>query len=113
VSAASDARRQRRALKRAGVEYLDRVSIESSALAAAVTKGANLVDLVAYHVAGSLERLDAQGADIVAGHTVISIGAHPDYPGDVTIEAKAATRKSPAPLEDDDDESAGGMLAGD
>ena len=93
MSRSSDARRQRRAIKAAGAVLLDRVSIESDALAAAVSNGANLVDLVAFHVAGALERLDAQGADIVSGHTVVSIGRHPDFPSAVTIEAKAATMK--------------------
>ena len=93
MSRSSDARRERRALKAAGIARLDRVSIESDALAAAVENGANLVDLVAFHVAEALERLDADGADIVGGRTVVSIGAHPDHPGAVTIEAKAATLK--------------------
>lgn len=96
MSRGSEARRQRRALKAAGVEFMDRVSIDSGALAAAVTNGANLVDIIAYHVAGALGRLDEQGADIVGGRTAVTIGAHPDFPGGVTIEAKAATRKRPA-----------------
>lgn len=94
MSRASDARRQRRALKSAGVVLLDRVALESDALAAAVAKGANLIDLVALHVAEALERLDATGADIIGGRTVITIGAHPDFPGAVTIEAKAARMKA-------------------
>lgn len=94
MSRASDARRQRRALKSAGVALLDRVVIDSGALAAAVTNGANLVDLVAYHVSEALTRLDDQGGDIIAGRTVVSIGAHPDFPGGVTIEAKAGTLKT-------------------
>lgn len=97
-------------MKAAGVEFLDRVSIESDALAAAVANGANLIDLVAYHVAGALERLDEQGADIVSGTTAVTIGQHPDHPGAVTIEAKAGKRKLAA-LEDEDDESAGGLIS--
>lgn len=97
MSRASNARRrnraERRTLKAAGVAAMERMSIESDALAAAVTKGANLVDLVAFHVAEALERLDAAGADIVSGRTVVTIGEHPDYPGAVTIEAKAASMK--------------------
>lgn len=93
MSRQSGARRERRALKSAGVALLDRVSIDSAAMAAAVEKGANLVDLVAYHVSEALTRLDEQGADIVGGHTVVSIGQHPDFPGSVTIEAKAGTLK--------------------
>lgn len=96
MSRGSEARRQRRALKAAGVEFMDRVSIDSGALAAAVANGADLVDLVAYHVAEALGRLDEQGADIVGGHTAVTIGQHPDFPGGVTIEAKAATRKRSA-----------------
>lgn len=96
MSRGSEARRQRRALKSAGVAALDRVVIDSGALAAAVANGANLVDLVAYHVSEALTRLDEGGADIVGGKTVITIGAHPDFPGGVTVEAKAATMKREA-----------------
>ena len=103
MSRASDARRQRRALEGAGVEFLDRVSIDSGALAAAVTNGANVVDLVAFHVAEALERLDEQGADIIGGTTAVTIGQHPDFPGGVTIEAKAGKRKRPAAAEVDPD----------
>lgn len=97
-------------MKAAGVVLLDRVTIDDGAFAAAVTKGADLTDLVSYHIAAALGRLDMQGADIVAGHTVVSIGRHPDYPGGVTIEAKADTRKRAA-LEDGDDGSDGGLIA--
>jgi hypothetical protein len=100
VSRQSNSRRERRTLKAAGIAKLDRVSIESDALAAAVEKGADLVDLIAYHVAQALERLDADGADVVSGRTVVTIGSHPDFPGAVTIEAKAATLKRKG---DDDD----------
>lgn len=93
MSRASESRRQRRTLSKAGIAKMDRVVIDSGAFAAAVTNGANLVDLIAYHVAEALGRLDADGADIVGGKTVISIGEHPDFPGGVTIEAKAATLK--------------------
>lgn len=93
MSRASEARRQRRALKGAGVEFLDRVSIDSGALAAAESNGANAVDLIAYHVAEALGRLDEQGADIIGGTTAVTIGQHPDFHGGVTIEAKAGKRK--------------------
>lgn len=93
MSASSDSRRQRRAMKASGVEFLERVAIDEGALAAAVMNGVNLVELVSYHVATALEALDLAGADVVSGHTVVSIGEHPDFPGAVTIEAKAATRK--------------------
>lgn len=93
MSRGSDARRQRRALSKAGVAFLDRVSIDAGAVTAAVANGANLVDLIAYHISEALTRLDGQGADIVSGHTAVTIGAHPDYPGSITIEAKAGTRK--------------------
>lgn len=96
MSRGSDARRQRRALAKAGVEFMDRVSIDSGALAAAVANGANLVDLVSYHVAEALGRLDEQGADIIGGTTAVTIGQHPDFPGGVTIEAKAGKRKTAA-----------------
>ena len=100
MSRASNARRERRALARAGVELMDRVTIDDNALAAAVTKGANLVDLIAYHVALGLTRLDDAGADIVGGKTAATIGRHPDFPGGVTIEIKVDSRK-PAPVDPD------------
>lgn len=93
MSRGSEARRQRRALKSAGVAAMDRVVIDSGAFAAAVVNGASAVDLIAYHVAEALGRLDEQGADITGGRVVVSIGEHPDYPGGVTIEAKAASMK--------------------
>jgi len=104
-------------MTRAGVAKVDRVVIDSGALAAAVSNGANLVDLVAYHVAEALTHLDAEGADIIAGHTVVSIGRHPDFPGGVTVEAKAGTLKAPGEIavepvdEDDLDDSDDGLLA--
>lgn len=99
MSRSSEARRQRRALARAGVEMMDRVTIDDGALAAAVVNGANLVDLIAYHIAEGLGRLDEGGADIVGGKTVATIGRHPDFPGGVTIEIKVDSRK---PAEDPD-----------
>jgi len=99
MSRGSDARRQRRALKSAGVVLMDRVVIDSGAFAAAVANGANLVDLIAYHVGEALTRLDEQGADIVGGKTAVTIGRHPDHPGGVTIEAKAATLKRGVAIE--------------
>jgi hypothetical protein len=113
MSRASESRRQRRALRQAGVALLDRVVIDSGALAAAVTKGADVVDLVALHVATALERLHAQGGDVL-GHTVVTIGAHPDFPGGVTIEVKVASKRAGyvrPPLEDGDDASDGGIVA--
>jgi hypothetical protein len=110
VSRSSESRRQRRAMKAAGVALVDRVTIDSGALAAAVTKGADVVDLVAYHVAQALTRLDAQGGDVLA-HTAVTIGAHPDFPGGVTIEAKVASRKRGAPADNEDDESGDGLIA--
>ena len=103
MSRGSDARRsnraQRRAMNRAGVALVDRVSIESDALAAAAVKGANLVDLVAFHVAEALTRLDGAGGDVLGG-AVVTIGAHPDYPGAVTIEAKVSSKKREIPADD-------------
>lgn len=75
---------------------MDRVVIDSGALAAAVSNGANLVDLISYHVGEALTRLDEQGGDIVSGRTVISIGQHPDFPGGVTVEAKVGSLKAVA-----------------
>lgn len=92
MSRASAARKQRRAMKSAGVELMDRIVVEGEALVAASEKGASLVDLVGYHVAEALARLDAQGAALMA-RTVVTIGEHPDFPGALTIEAKASARK--------------------
>jgi hypothetical protein len=108
VSRASEARRQRRALKKAGVALLDRVVIDSGALASAVTKGADVVDLVAFHVSQALERLHGQGGDVLA-HTVVTIGSHPDFPEGVTIEAKVERKRAGFTPEDPDTDD--GLLA--
>ena len=92
MSRASAARKQRRALKSAGVELMDRIVIEADTLVAAA-EAALAVDLVGYHVAEALARLDAQGAALMV-RTVVTIGEHPDFPGALTIEAKASARKS-------------------
>lgn len=86
-------RAARRAMAQAGVALMDRVSIDAEAVAAAVTKGADVVDLVAYHVSEALTRLDDAGGNVLK-RTVITIGEHPDYPGSVTIEAKVASLKA-------------------
>ena len=112
MSKGSPARRERRAIKRAGVARLERVIIAGPAVAASVAQGIDLVGLVAYHVDTALRALDSSGGDVLA-HTVITIGEHPDYPGDLMIEAKAANLKAKSDLADDTgDESAGGLLAG-
>lgn len=119
MSRGSDSRRQRRAIKRAGIAHLERVVISGDAVAAAVVKGVDLIDLVSLHVASALEALDVGGADVLA-HTVVTIGEHPDYPGDLMIEAKAANLKAKSGLEDiaippadeaDLDDSDDGLLA--
>lgn len=92
MSGASQARKAKRALKRVGVAVVDRVVIENDAFTSAAAAGANVIDLVGMHVAEALTRLDAAGGDIFE-RCVVSIGAHPDYPGAVTIETKAATLK--------------------
>lgn len=91
----SAARRARRQIKRSGIAKLERVVIDGAAVTAAVATGINLVELVAYHVAAALEALDLGGGDVLA-HTVVTIGEHPDYPGDLMIEAKAANLKANA-----------------
>lgn len=96
MSRGSEARRQKRALSKAGVALMDRVTIDSGALAAAVANGAPLVDLISYHVSEALTRLDEQGADIVAGRTVATIGTHPDFPGGLTVEVKVDRRRQTA-----------------
>lgn len=104
MSRASDARRQnrkaRRAMDRAGVALVDRVSIDGAALAAGASNGGDVVELIAYQVAEGLGRLDRGGADIIHGTTAITIGSHPDYPGALTIELKAGKLKS-EPVEND------------
>lgn len=85
-------RAERRALAAHGVAVLHRVSLESGAIAKAVENGASALDLVAFQVAGALENLAEQGADIIGGRTVVTIGTHPDYPDALTIEAKASKR---------------------
>lgn len=72
---------------------MDRVVIDSAALAAGAFNGGNLVDLIAYQIAEGLGRLDAEGADLVHGKTAITIGEHPDHPSALTIEIKADTLK--------------------
>lgn len=94
MSRASESRRQRRALKAAGVAVMHRVSIERGALDAYMANSSgDPLDLVAFQISEALTVLDGQGADVLGGRTVISIGAHPDYPGALTIEAKADTLK--------------------
>jgi hypothetical protein len=95
MSRASAARKQRRALKSAGVSLMDRVVIDDLALDLAIERGANVVELVAYHVGESLERIDAQGGDVL-GQCAVTIGRHPDFPGGVTVETKVASRKPAA-----------------
>lgn len=123
MSSSSRARKERRAIKRAGVAKLERVVISGDAVAAAVVKGIDLIDIVSLHVSTALEALDLAGADVLA-HTVVTIGEHPDFPGDLMIEAKSANLKAksddveiaiaPADesdLPDTDDESDDGLLA--
>jgi len=105
VSRASAARKQRRAMKAAGVGVMDRVVIEGEAIFAASKGDVNLVDLIGYHVAEALTRLDAAGAALMV-QTVVTIGEHPDFPGALTIEAKAAARKPNLATEGDGDAEA-------
>lgn len=92
MTRSSNARKERRALKSAGVAMMDRVTIDDGAIVAAAVAGASVVDLVALHVAEALTRLDAAGGDII-GRCVVTIGAHPDFAGGVTIEAKVSSRR--------------------
>lgn len=97
MSRASNARRasrrQKAALRANGIAVMDRVVIEGDALAKVVERGADIVDFVSLHVAGALGRLDEQGADIVRGQVAVTLGEHPDFPGALTVEAKASTLK--------------------
>lgn len=85
-------RRERRKIERAGIARYELVVIDSAAVAKAVSEGINLTEFVAYHVSVALEALDTAGGDVLA-HTVVTIGEHPDHPGHLAIEAKAANLK--------------------
>lgn len=88
---------RRRAAKAAGVKNLimHTITIEGGAVSEAVSQGANPVDLVMYHVDAALTELIDQGGDPLA-HSVVTIGRHPDRPGDLTIQAKT-DRLAPVP----------------
>lgn len=98
MSRASDARRRKRDAKRKGAVLYDSVSISRAALDTAEAKGADRVDFIAFHVANALTRLDDAGGDLEA-FTVVTIGEHPEHPGDLTIEAKVSKLK-PEPVID-------------
>lgn len=109
-------------MNRAGVAAMDRVVIDSAALAAGAFNGGNLVDLIAYQISEGLARLDRDGADLIHGKTAITIGEHPDHPHALTIEIKADTLKREggldlgdiaiAPVDESDlDDSDDGLLA--
>lgn len=79
-------RRLERAMRKAGVAVVARDHINPAHLAAPF---GGLAALVA-SIENTLERLVEAGGDIT-GHLVITIGPdHPEYPGKVTVEAKAA-----------------------
>lgn len=98
MSRASEARAKKRAAKRRGAVLYDSITITAGALDAAEAKGADRVDFIAFHVANALTRLDDAGGDLEA-FTVVTIGEHPEHPGDLTIEAKVSKLK-PQPVID-------------
>lgn len=84
-------RRLERAMRKAGVAVVARDLIDPAHL----TVESGVAILVA-SIEDTLERLVAAGGD-VTGHLVITIGPdHPEYPGKVTVEAKAADTVSAA-----------------
>ncbi len=83
---AAESRRSRRAAKQVLASH--RTVIDGAAISEAVAKNIDVVDLIAYHVAGALEAVVAQRGNILQ-HAVVTIGrTHPEYPGDLVIEAK-------------------------
>lgn len=86
MSAAREKRRRlERAMRKAGVAVVARDLIDPRHLT--VESG---VPVLVASIEDTLERLVKAGGD-VAGHLVITIGPdHPEYPGKVTVEAKAA-----------------------
>lgn len=91
-------RRARRALSDQGVAAMSRVVIERSAIVSAMEKGVDAIDLTMLHIDRALHELIDQGGDIF-GKCVVLVGANPDYPDAVTIEAKVATLVKPAETE--------------
>lgn len=82
------ARRYReRVMRAAGVEVVERVFLD----AAADVPAEKLVDAIAWETGVAIKRLALAGADM-RGDLAITIGAHPSYPGSITIEAKAAKK---------------------
>lgn len=98
MSRASLARREKRAMKAAGVEVMTRRHLPAGVEPHPV-RLAHLIDL-------ALTELDAKGADFTR-QVVVTIGPHPEFPGETTIEAKASAIKSHAstcdcPVDHDD-----------
>lgn len=87
-------RETRRQMRKAGIAAMSRVIIEGDAVVAAAEKGADTVDLLMLHVDALIHELVEQGGDVLK-HTVITLGAHPDNPGGVTIEAKCSSLVRP------------------
>jgi len=90
MSHASEARKLRRKVARTGIAKMHRVVVDRAAVDKIATEGkVNARELVAYHISVALEALENDGADVLR-HTVVTVGEHPDFPGDLMIEAKAA-----------------------
>jgi hypothetical protein len=87
-------RKRARQLNAAGVAAVTRIVIEGEAIVKAQEKGVDLIDLVMLHVDSALHDLVDKGGDIMR-HSVVTIGSHPEYPGALTIEAKAAHLVAP------------------
>lgn len=85
---ASSARRQRRSAERArkaaGVALVERRHLPAG-IAPHPARLVHLIDL-------ALTALDAKGGDL-GSMVAITIGQHPEYPGEITVEAKVAAMK--------------------
>lgn len=83
---ASRSRQRKRAAARAqakaGVALVDRRRFSTAML--------GKPDMLALNVGAAVARLFASGADVSRGHIAVTVGVdHPDFPGEVVIEAKA------------------------
>lgn len=92
---ASRARKARRAMKAKGVEVVERIILPKPPV---TVSQRDRVDILCWEAARSIKALVLSGADL-DGTISVTIGEHPSYPGEVTIEAKASKRRPEAPTE--------------
>jgi hypothetical protein len=111
MSATRAARRAaERRMRAAGVELVSRSHLPL--IYGTETSTERKLALLSGHIDDALVKLAVQGADL-DGMLAITIGEHPSFPGTVTVEAKAASRKAlDSSPEDAGDESDGGLLTG-